>query len=165
VIQVELSLWEDLSAVLATIPVSKEDISSSESHLSSREAIVVQQLDDSRDTDGPPRRMDEGVVGLRGKITPVLEGIRPEIRSDRTGAARAEQPEGTSHTGDLYRLVETVENKNRALGHCAPLAASSHALQDGRSAGSPLPPAGPVPPGCPALDRQPDKAIQKIRIS
>src|SRR6185436_9206634 len=58
VIEVELRLREDSSAVLATITIAKKDVPPGEPHLASRHTVVVEKLDHAGNANLPPWRDD-----------------------------------------------------------------------------------------------------------
>ena len=81
-IEIDLSLWKDLPAVLATVAVAVEDVAPRESHFPRGQTIVAHQLDHLGDPDGARRSADHLVLGPGRQITPVLEVVTAEVRRD-----------------------------------------------------------------------------------
>src|SRR5262245_19894455 len=122
VIEIEFATVETMTAVLAGVLVTLEDVVSGKFHFLLRKPIESEKHDDAGDANLKGNRRDQFVIRRVGRqIAPALEIVRHKIvrliGRNNVRVSGVNQRESATGGADIHRLPEPVEYQNLTVEH------------------------------------------------
>jgi len=119
-IQIQIPPFKNFTAILACIAIPLEDVMAGKFHFFLWQAVKQAKQNDSRNTN--PERNCVNAVGMwlfLRKVLPLGETVRlkcaPVIVEDNLSVSFKQKCQGSSHSADVYRLPQSVENQHMLI--------------------------------------------------